>query len=428
MINRYAKILRADEELYRASRVLEKDCNGGFDALSLNVFSPVVVMYALYILRQAEKRGIRRLYFLARDGYLVYKAATALCKKNGLDIHCSYFYCSRYSLRMAAYRFHDDSAFDRLFIYSYRLTAENMLCRGGFTPEEREKVYSEIAFDGSAEADIMDRKTFDEFCGRVKKSAAFEEILQRKSDAAYDNIVSYIKKEGLGDYDSIGIVDLGWTGSLQYTLRRLLDSMDIKTTITGFYVGMLEKPKSSDGSSYDTWLFTEKSKRIKAWFAHNLLECLFSAPHGMTVGYEKHGDDVQPVLSDSENDSRYVKTIEDITLKLIESGSLKYNDAHRKIALKLFKKIMFSPSKEDAKALCGYNFCDDIGEQYHSSIAQSVSGKQLSKELLFHKLFHREETGGLYWYCGSTVLSDIRFKTFYRYGFFLTKLIVSLLR
>ena len=31
--------------------------------------------------------------------------------------------------------------------------------------------------------------------------------------------------------------------------------------------------------------------------------------------------------------------------KLIESGSLKYNDAHRKIALKLFKKIMFSPSK-----------------------------------------------------------------------------------
>ncbi len=428
MKNRYAGILEEDTELNRAAAKELMQSKDIFEEIAAGVFAPAAVMYASMIISEAEKKGIRRLYFLSRDGYLPYAAAKVICKRKNSEIKCSYFYCSRYSLRMAAYRFFDDSAYDKLFIYAYKLSARIMLKRAGFDEKDREAIYADIGFDKEKENEIMDRAGFDSFCSSVKSSEIFRDMIKTRSDIAYDNIVSYIKQEEMDRYDRIGIVDLGWTGSLQYTLRRILDSMEIKTDITGFYIGMLEAPKTSHGSRFSTWLFDEKQKSKKAWFAHNLLECAFSAPHGMTEGYEIRNGRTEPVLCEDENDSKYVKKIEDIAQRLAKVCCKEYRECYKDMTLKLFKKLMFSPLREEAEALSDYSFCDDVNEQYHSSIIKKDAKAELRKEILPFKLFCKGNTDGLYWYCGSASFCGALSKRFYRYDYFLTKLMISLLR
>ena len=55
--------------------------------------------YVWWILQEAEKAGIKTLYFLARDGWLLREIALAICEHYSLDIKCKYLYFSRISLR-----------------------------------------------------------------------------------------------------------------------------------------------------------------------------------------------------------------------------------------------------------------------------------------------------------------------------------------
>lgn len=398
-----------------------------------NRIATVLVSYTRWILREAQSRNIHRLYFLARDGWLMYHIAEQICRTEKLNINCSYFYCSRYSLRAGAYRFFDDSAYEKLFLHSYRQTASDMLTRAGFSKQKRYQVYEDIGFDSAKELDIMGRQEFDGFCGKVKGSKVFRSIISEISEEAYQKIMRYIGQEGMNRYKKIGIVDLGWTGSLQYTLHKLLESSRINTHITGFYMGMLDAPPRSQGSVYLTWLFNEQDIKIKSWFAHNLMECICCAPHGMTLGYEQDEKKMVPVFSDEENSPDHITEIKTAAVNLAvernNTGEIGSRDipgnSERKAALKLLYQIMYSPSDMDIELLKTYTFCDDVGEQYHKSIVQEGKAKDFRREILPFKLMHRDETDGFFWYFGSLKKSRVHFKGLYKIGYRLTRKIIE---
>lgn len=390
-----------------------------FESTVNSVIAPVLVMYTHWILSEAQRHGIQRLYFLARDGYMMYHIAESLCKKNRINIKCSYFYCSRYALRMAAYRFFDDCAYERLFINSYKLTAGNMLKRAGFNKSERALVYDEIGFN-KTETAIMGREEFSDFCEHIRNSVQFNDILKAKSDIAYADTIAYIKQEGMHKYQKIGIVDLGWTGSLQYTLKRLLESADINTKLFGFYMGMLEHPPTALNSVCLSWLFDSEQLFRRAWFANNLMECICSAPHGMTIGYTILDGTFIPRLTRSKNSTRLTEFIREQAERL-SRGDLESNN---RLALKLLRKLMLCPTEEEANIFSCYQFCDDVGEQYHRSIVQKANAKDFRREILPYKLMYRDSSDGFYWYCGSVQASNLIIKTFYRYIYLFTRYMV----
>lgn len=424
MRNRYQRILKQDSRLWKIISGTEHQDT--FDQIAWNVISPVIILYTLWIVTEAEKQGIKRLYFLARDGFLMQEAAETICKSRKNGIVCSYFFCSRYALRMAAYHFLDETAYERIFLHAYRQTAHCLLQRVGLDANERKRIYADISFQCEHEQKILSRSEFDSFCTMLKSSPKFREILMQKSEAAYPDIMAYIRQEGMQDYDTVGIVDLGWTGSLQATLRRLLDSEHIRTKITGFYIGMLDAPPKRIGSVYYTWLFDEKETLVKAWFAHNLMECICSAPHGMTMGYQSCQGKMIPILADKENPSERSKRIRGMIARFMLSfeENTVYQSRYKVIALRLLKKLMLSPTEEEVQALSCYSFCDDVGEQYHRSIVQLGKPLDFRKELLFYKPFYRESTDGFYWYYGSVMASNLIIKIFYRYEYLITRYVI----
>ena len=104
---------------------------------------PYLLNYVYCVISEAEKRGIRTLYFLARDGYLLQKIAVQLCKKEHIPIYCKYLFCSRASLRTPTYFLIGEELFDLLLLGGYQVSKHSLLARAELNQEQRYAVWED---------------------------------------------------------------------------------------------------------------------------------------------------------------------------------------------------------------------------------------------------------------------------------------------
>ncbi|HOK50222.1 MAG TPA: hypothetical protein PLM18_08635, partial [Sedimentibacter sp.] len=254
--------------------------------------------------------------------------------------------------------------------------------------------------------------------------------------------IGYLRQEGLMDGVPFAIVDSGWTGSMQRSLRQLLSREVRLSGIIGFYFGMFAEPKSTIDGEYLTWYFSSKSpKSILIKFNNNLLECLCAAPHGMTVGYTCSSGNYEPImkpenLRDSvtrklaEKQIGLVCTFTDVFLNHITFEGFS-KEVLYKLSRQLLQKVMYCPSKEEALALGQFTFCDDISETYQYKLAESGQDEQLYSYLFINRIYRKfisnkksnKYRGELFWPYGSLALSDLKPKLWYRINMYLWELL-----
>lgn len=87
-----------------------------FSDLTGAVTAPVLYNYVWWCLQQAIHDQVDTLYFLARDGHILYEIAKRFCEQYALPIHCQYLYVSRMALRMPAYHRMGEAAYDLLLV------------------------------------------------------------------------------------------------------------------------------------------------------------------------------------------------------------------------------------------------------------------------------------------------------------------------
>lgn len=92
--------------LYKEREGDSNECAGTLqevrDAVFLYVYAPVLMEYVEWVLSEARREGKKRLYFLARDGYMMYLAAQRLAEERNADIEIRYLKISRLAVRNAA--------------------------------------------------------------------------------------------------------------------------------------------------------------------------------------------------------------------------------------------------------------------------------------------------------------------------------------
>ena len=128
------------------------------------ISGPTFLNYVLWVIQNARKRNIKVLYFLARDGFLLYKIAQIICQKCCVYIECRYLYCSRYSLRLPTYHFIGEEAYDLIFANSNKVSLNILFGRFGLTESEIEdiKKFAHIEIDSNQDltlAEIKDLRT-----------------------------------------------------------------------------------------------------------------------------------------------------------------------------------------------------------------------------------------------------------------------------
>ena len=102
------------------------------------VLAPALGGFTQWLLAWAKGRGIKRLYFLARDGYCFLRAARSLSAALGLGLDCRYLCCSRQALRLPLFHLDPQRGLDALCRNSMDLTLDKLLARAGLAPGERQ--------------------------------------------------------------------------------------------------------------------------------------------------------------------------------------------------------------------------------------------------------------------------------------------------
>ncbi len=342
------------------------------------VFAPIVILFAEWVLEQAVKSRKKRLYFLARDGFQSYLAAKKIAEQRQLPVECKYLEGSRYAWRLPEYHLlGNDEAIGRLCTGGIDVTLRKMLRRGGLTQEE-----IHIVADSLSLKEDLDRKlTYTQTKALepvLSKSRKLKSFLEHHSVAAYENTIAYFRQEGLFDHLQYAIVDSGWTGSVQQTLSNLLQSADSqKRKLEGYYFGLYELPQGAEPFTYHTFFFAPyRHIKRKACFSNCLFEALISEPRGMTIGYEfREGKLISTRETEKNpNSQRIEKNI--IALKSLlaldcrdQINTLR----HASLAKKRLTQLMSHPTGAEAECLSTYLFSDDVW-----STDQQHVGKELT--------------------------------------------------
>lgn len=424
-IKKYRKMLSKSEQLLKTA---DKTCGlfedtDVFSSVTAYVTAPVLYCYVRQILKTANEKNIKRIYFLARDGYIMKKIAEIICENQNMDIDCRYLYCSRYVLKNALYYLCDTAEdFERAGFFG-RCAGQspaNTLCRAGLSEEERQSIYNNIGFHGD-ENRVMDNGEFALFCDALKKSELLLSTLKNNSKTAYDSITAYFDEQGLFDDVPFALADTGWLGSIQSALTDICGDK-VKNKIRGFYFGLF---RGLDEDRFIPYLFSaENAHKTVPQFCNNLFECFCAAPHGMTVAYTKTDNGYEPVFKEQNMAMKKLaeKQIEIITA-FAENADVDMNendDSLKKIIRELLIALMYKPEKDEAEIIGAFPFCDDATELYVTPLAEKCDKKSL-KRLLFPIRMLNKIKGrniypdkGVYWLYGTIALSDVRPKVLYR--------------
>ena len=157
--------------------------------------APVMFCYVEWILKKAEDLKIKRLYFLARDGYMLQKIATVLVKNRKMDIDCRYLYCSRQALRIPSYHIIGEEAFELLTLGGYHLTPRSVILRAALGRDEEDRILEQL---GIKEPDTpLTDSAFSDFKKRLKDNRLYRSLVIKKSISAYSDTLEYFRQEGI---------------------------------------------------------------------------------------------------------------------------------------------------------------------------------------------------------------------------------------
>ena len=108
---------------------MEREYRHTIEQSTESTLAPVLVEFVKWVLRSAGEHGIRRIYFLARDGWPMYQAARILAEGRDSEIDCRYLKCSRYALRIPAFHLLGRSAVQQICMRGISVTLRKVLRR-----------------------------------------------------------------------------------------------------------------------------------------------------------------------------------------------------------------------------------------------------------------------------------------------------------
>jgi len=277
----------------------------------------LLVGFTLFTLAEARRRGIRRVYYLARDGYLPIAIAQRIIARRGWDIEVRYLYGSRQSLVVPAMagdlptlaRRVADSMLDQKLGRMLELIGIDEARTGAMLRELG--IDPERPYQGAEGLAAVERLF-----------AAQAEIIGATLAALRRNALDYLSQEGFLAAGKRIVVDVGWRGSTQVALAALtgLPADDIIGCYMGLFADAL-RPDLHPGNAAG-YLFTFGHPRPRYDLAREgyaLFELFCSAPHATIARYEQQSGRMVQVEA---HEAEPAGSVRRAALREIEAGVL----------------------------------------------------------------------------------------------------------
>lgn len=380
----------ADRDGMRSRRVREE--------VFLYMWLPVLTEYVEWVLEEAVKNGKKRLYFLARDGYMMYLMAKKLVDARGIDLDIRYLKISRFSIRSAEYYFAGKSALDTLCVGGISISFEKIMKRAGLTEEEALHI-ARLAGHTENYKTVLN---YRQLCRLKKELSGIGQLfvyIKEHAKNCYRTTVSYLRQEGLFEETSYALVDSGWVGTLQLSLQRVLEHEKAeKVRLHGYYFGLYARPEGTDANQYRAFYFGEREVLRKIRFSNCLFETVFSAPEGMTYGYrlmEREQESVYEAVGNGSGNpnadvmEHFAKLLMQYASCYGEINNGRGTAPHKKrvsFVESLLKIMMGNPTQWEAEAFGELLFCDDVLELQLQPVAAWWDEEELHKQRFVNKI------------------------------------------
>lgn len=344
--------------------------------LGASLAGPILFPYIYWMLDQAQKRGIERLYFIARDGYILKLIADLIIKENNLPIKTKYIYGSRKAWRISALNLDDDELY-RQFIQ--------------FTMYEPKKIPQAFGLTKEEFMSILPKKLRNYSTSKPDKRLAEylynnKDVLKfaiEKNKAQKNCVINYLKNTIDCTDDKFAFVDLDGSGLTQNCLARLMNNFYDKKIKSFYYAVTPACCRSLNLEKY--YYYTLKRGNMG-----NMLELLTRAPHGQTLKYANKNEDYKPILEqiDVENFKawgfdNYINGMLEYC-NLLNQNKYKYIQLDNQVILDIYINYLFLSIDKNTATL--------LGSIVHTSYGKESDefAPKLSVFDAFHYLFRKK--------------------------------------
>ena len=344
--------------------------------LGASLAGPILFPYIYWLLDQAQKRGIERLYFIARDGYILKLIADLIIKENNLPIKTKYIYGSRKAWRISALNLDDDELY-RQFIQ--------------FTMYEPKKIPQAFGLTKEEFLSILPKKLCNYSTSKPDKRLAEylynnKDVLKfaiEKNKAQKECVINYLKNTIDCTDDKFAFVDLDGSGLTQNCLARLMNNFYDKKIKSFYYAVTPACCRSLNLEKY--YYYTLKRGNMG-----NMLELLTRAPHGQTLKYADKNEDYKPILEqiDVENFKawgfdNYINGMLEYC-NLLNQNKYKYIQLDNQVILDIYINYLFLSIDKNTATL--------LGSIVHTSYGKESDefAPKLSVFDAFHYLFRKK--------------------------------------
>lgn len=267
-----------------------------YDGIVSAVLAPFLICYVQWVLDQALQRGLKRLYFVARDGEVMHKIAQRL-KRADDNIQLRYLYGSRRAWHSAAFSYEDRAAWGRALMPDSQIhTRARIFSRIGLNAVDKDRISERLGLTEDMLTAFLSRDEAQSFIDRLMADDQIVQIIEKSSTEKRKLTLAYFKQEGLLDDVPWALVDIGWALNCQATLKRILSmSKNAVRTPCGFYVALVRNRMEEKlaGPAFQFVGEPEASFCRKRTLMEHVIT---PASHASTIGYRLDGEVVRPIL------------------------------------------------------------------------------------------------------------------------------------
>ncbi|MGI8502906.1 MAG: HAD family hydrolase [Hassallia sp.] len=383
-----------------------------------SAIAPMLFGFVHWCLEEAQKKGIQRLYFVARDGQILHKIAEVICRNWGYTIDCCYLYGSRKAWHLPA--FQEIGEFELFWIlFNTQAVTEfvsiRSICnRVEISPEQIKEVLSRYGFP-VAKWDLDLKPHERDLLKQIFTEKEVTELIISTAANYRENVIGYFRQEALDDGVPFGIVDVGWSGRTQCSFSKLLSIAGFypESGVCGFYFALPHRLKPFQNDSLLAY-FDDVDKSCVSddlWQYKCLLELLFAADHGSTKGYEQCGEHYTPVLGSAKNEEAInwgLYVMQGAAIEFTEQiiTNLSQQECATKLFLKaseiLVKELVLNPSRQEAEVFGSFIFYENLTENTLYELAPNYSLADWWRILFYDKHLHIHV-----WFPGSVARGNV---------------------
>ena len=345
------------------------DTDVALNEVAAGVAAPLVYSFVLWILLEAKRRGLTRIWFMARDGQVMLPVARTIADRLGLNVELGYLYGGRQVVRVASLTSVDDAALEWMTGGAGVMTLQAVLDRVGLQQTDVQHVAAAMNLPAAAPIGWPGIPQLRSFL----RHPEVEALILKEAALRRAVVLDYFRACGLMGDEACAVVDIGWRGNV---LRAIVDLVGEAQAAkhTFMYFGLYAHPRGCEAVPKIAYLFdVDGGKRLGTGndipSLTTLMEIFCQADHGQVMALERRAEHFAPVCRSMEpksSDSRWdvakfqAAVVEFANTVPIGDVSLGGADL-RGVCDNLLRRLATTPSAEEVALLASLGFVDDQG-------------------------------------------------------------------